>query len=172
MPFPSGLLPREIIELQARYPIIGKEKEFAEQQKKALAVLKEARKSASQRGKNQADIQECSAMNLVRIAGLCLFVTGVLRAQPLIDFPTDNRALLQGRPRDFYMYVNRDFEGARSQPWQGGQFGFVRGPVARWRLRFSTSSSMRELTSARSAETRSAIPAMKCARPPAETSST
>ena len=66
-------------------------------------------------------------MNLVRIAGLCLFVTGVLRAQPLIDFPTDNRALLQGRPRDFYMYVNRDFEGARS--WQGGQFGFVRGPV-------------------------------------------
>ena len=68
-------------------------------------------------------------MNLVRIAGLCLFVTGVLRAQPLIDFPTDNRALLQGRPRDFYMYVNRDFEGARSQPWQGGQFGFVRGPV-------------------------------------------
>ena len=68
-------------------------------------------------------------MNRARIAGLCLLATGVLHAQPLIEFPTDNHALLQGRPRDFYMYVNRDFEGARSQPWQGGQFGFVRGPV-------------------------------------------
>jgi hypothetical protein len=44
MPFPSGFLPREIVELQARYPIIGKEKEFPEQKKKALAALKEARK--------------------------------------------------------------------------------------------------------------------------------
>jgi hypothetical protein len=44
MPFPSGFLPQEIVELQARYPIIGKEKEFAEQKKKAMATLKEARK--------------------------------------------------------------------------------------------------------------------------------
>jgi hypothetical protein len=51
MPFSSGLLPREIIELQARYPIIGKEKEFAEQQKKALAVLKEARKAQAKEAK-------------------------------------------------------------------------------------------------------------------------
>jgi hypothetical protein len=51
MPFPSGLLPREIIELQARYPIIGKEKIFPEQQKKALAVLKEARKVQAKEAK-------------------------------------------------------------------------------------------------------------------------
>ena len=44
MPFPAGFLPREIVELQARYPIIGKEKQFPEQQKKALAALKEVRK--------------------------------------------------------------------------------------------------------------------------------
>ena len=44
MPFPSGFLPREIVELQARYPIMGKEKEFPEQKKKALAALREARK--------------------------------------------------------------------------------------------------------------------------------
>jgi hypothetical protein len=44
MTFPSGFLPQEIVELQARYPIIGKEKEFAEQKKKALATLKEVRK--------------------------------------------------------------------------------------------------------------------------------
>ena len=68
-------------------------------------------------------------MAWARVAGLCLLAFEVLRAQPLLDFPTDNRALLQGRSRDFFMYVNRDFEGMRSQPWQGGQFGFVRGPV-------------------------------------------
>jgi len=44
MPFPSGILPREIAELQTRYPIMGKEKEFPEQKKKALAALKDARK--------------------------------------------------------------------------------------------------------------------------------
>lgn len=49
-------------------------------------------------------------------------------AQPLVDFPTQNRALLGGNPEDFFMYVNRDFEGERTQPWEGGSFGFVRGP--------------------------------------------
>jgi murein DD-endopeptidase MepM/ murein hydrolase activator NlpD len=68
-------------------------------------------------------------MTAARAVGVLLFVLGVLRAEPLLDFPTDNRALLEGRPQDFFMYVNRDFEGAKSQPWQGGQFGFVRGPV-------------------------------------------
>ena len=52
-----------------------------------------------------------------------------LRAQPLMVFPTENQALLEGRPQDFFMYVNRDFEGEKSKPWQGGQFGFVRGPI-------------------------------------------
>ncbi|MBE2204520.1 MAG: M23 family metallopeptidase [Chthoniobacterales bacterium] len=46
----------------------------------------------------------------------------------LFDFPTQNRALLEGRPQDFYMYVERNFEGNVSHPWEGGQFGFVRGP--------------------------------------------
>lgn len=46
----------------------------------------------------------------------------------LFDFPTKNRALLEGRQQDFYMYVERDFEGEKSNPWEGGQFGFVRGP--------------------------------------------
>lgn len=46
----------------------------------------------------------------------------------LFDFPTANRALLDGRPEDFFMYVERDFEGQKSYPWEGGQFGYVRGP--------------------------------------------
>jgi len=40
----SGFSPYEIAELQAEYPIMGKEKEFPEQKKKAQAVLKEIRK--------------------------------------------------------------------------------------------------------------------------------
>jgi hypothetical protein len=44
MPVHSGFLPQEMVELQARYPIIGKEKEFPEQQKKALALLRQVRK--------------------------------------------------------------------------------------------------------------------------------
>lgn len=68
-------------------------------------------------------------MSATRAAALFLLASGILQAQPLIDFPTDNRALLEGRPQDFFMYVNRNFEGAKSKPWQGGQFGFVRGPI-------------------------------------------
>lgn len=46
----------------------------------------------------------------------------------LLDFPTQNRAILDGHPEEFYMYVERDFEGEKTKPWEGGQFGFVRGP--------------------------------------------
>jgi murein DD-endopeptidase MepM/ murein hydrolase activator NlpD len=40
--------------------------------------------------------------------------------------PTENRALLDGTPEDFYMYVGRTFEGQNSTPWTAGQYGFVR----------------------------------------------
>ncbi len=69
-------------------------------------------------------------MMLLRGLGLLLLLTAsFLRAEPLIDFPTDNRNLLAGHPEEFFMYVNRDFENEKSKPWQGGQYGFVRGPV-------------------------------------------
>lgn len=62
--------------------------------------------------------------------GLLLLASALtLGAAPLVDFPTANHAIIDGRPQDFFMYVNRDFEGEKSQPWQGGQFGYVRGPV-------------------------------------------
>jgi hypothetical protein len=41
---PSGFHPREIVELQAKFPIMGREKEFEAQQKKAKSALAEARK--------------------------------------------------------------------------------------------------------------------------------
>lgn len=56
---------------------------------------------------------------------LCL-LTGVLAAQPL-QFPTANHALFDA-PADFFQFVDRNFEGAKTTPWEGGQFGFVRDP--------------------------------------------
>ncbi len=49
--------------------------------------------------------------------------------QPIIDFPTANRAVLAGQPEQFYMHVTRNFEGETTTPWEGGMYGFVRGPV-------------------------------------------
>jgi murein DD-endopeptidase MepM/ murein hydrolase activator NlpD len=42
--------------------------------------------------------------------------------------PTDNRALLEGKPEDFYMFIDRTVDGQATTPWEGGQFGFVRDP--------------------------------------------
>ncbi|MEI8312247.1 MAG: M23 family metallopeptidase [Verrucomicrobiota bacterium] len=61
-----------------------------------------------------------------RLLAMLLAISGAQAA--LFDFPTKNHALLDGRPEDFYMYVERDFEGVKSYPWEGGSFGFVRGP--------------------------------------------
>lgn len=52
--------------------------------------------------------------------------TGMVLAQQLL-LPTDNRALFDD-PSAFFQFVDRDFEGAKSTPWEGGQFGFVRDP--------------------------------------------
>lgn len=42
--------------------------------------------------------------------------------------PTDNSAIFQGRPADFHMHVDRDFEGLKTTPWEGGAYGFKRSP--------------------------------------------
>lgn len=42
--------------------------------------------------------------------------------------PTDNTALFSNRPQDFYMHVNRAFEGHDPRPWSGGMYGHVRTP--------------------------------------------
>ena len=50
--------------------------------------------------------------------------------QPLnLVLPTDNDALFRGGGADFYQYIERDFKGEKSTPWEGGQYGFVRNPV-------------------------------------------
>ncbi len=42
--------------------------------------------------------------------------------------PTDNEGLFRGRSGDFYMFTDRDFEGRKTFPWEGGTYGFSRGP--------------------------------------------
>lgn len=59
---------------------------------------------------------------------LTLLVTSALSApaQTLV-LPTDNRSLFDA-PAQFFQFVDRNFEGEKSTPWEGGQFGFVRDP--------------------------------------------
>lgn len=46
-----------------------------------------------------------------------------------LQLPTDNQNLLTGDPEQFYMHVDRNFEGKRSTPWQGGSYGLVRNSL-------------------------------------------
>ena len=63
---------------------------------------------------------------------LLLALPGLLQAQQRgldLRLPTENRALLTGGGGpEYFQYVERDFEGQRTFPWEGGQFGFVRDP--------------------------------------------
>jgi murein DD-endopeptidase MepM/ murein hydrolase activator NlpD len=64
---------------------------------------------------------------VLRIALWLVLLPLAAQAQPLrLVLPTDNRALLDGDGPGFYMFTDRNFEGVRSTPWQGGQYGFVR----------------------------------------------
>jgi Peptidase family M23 len=43
--------------------------------------------------------------------------------------PTDNDALFSGGGGAFYQYIERNYKGVKSTPWEGGQYGFVRDPT-------------------------------------------
>ena len=68
------------------------------------------------------------------VVSLLAFLHFSIMAQtdrPGVDLvmPTDNDALFSGNGPAFYQYVERDFKGVKSTPWEGGQYGFVRDPV-------------------------------------------
>jgi murein DD-endopeptidase MepM/ murein hydrolase activator NlpD len=46
-----------------------------------------------------------------------------------LALPTDNDALFSGGGRAFYQYIERNYKGVKSTPWEGGQYGFVRDPT-------------------------------------------
>jgi len=57
-------------------------------------------------------------------------LSALAAAAPLdLRLPTENHHLFTGQLDRFYMYVDRNFEGEQSQPWEGGAYGFVRTPV-------------------------------------------
>jgi len=67
----------------------------------------------------------------MRIALLTMACLSCAQAQtmPKLQFPTDNRTLLEGKPEEFFQFVDRTANGATTEVWQGGQFGFVRNPT-------------------------------------------
>lgn len=61
---------------------------------------------------------------------LLLIPLALTAAEPLkLSLPTDNKALFEGDPEDFYMFVYRTSEGKTTEAWTGGQYGFVRNLV-------------------------------------------
>src|SRR5260370_21253448 len=46
-----------------------------------------------------------------------------------LALPTDNDALFSGNRSAFYQYIDRNFKGVKSTPWEGGQYGFVLDPT-------------------------------------------
>ena len=54
--------------------------------------------------------------------------TGQNQALDLV-LPTDNDALFSGDGAAFYQYIERNYKGVKSRPWEGGQYGFVRDPT-------------------------------------------
>ena len=66
-----------------------------------------------------------------RISALILALCATVCAQPqdlVYRLPTDNTTLFTTGGDDYYMYVDRLFEGEKTQPWQGGTYGMVRNP--------------------------------------------
>ena len=67
---------------------------------------------------------------MTRTLALILSLAGVLSAAPIdLRLPTENQHLLTGEPDQFYMYVDRNFEGQVTKPWEAGSFGFVRSAI-------------------------------------------
>ncbi len=67
---------------------------------------------------------------MLRTLALILSLAAVLGAAPIdLRLPTQNQHLLTGEPDQFYMYVDRNFEGQVTKPWEAGSFGFVRSAI-------------------------------------------
>ena len=59
-----------------------------------------------------------------------LLTAGQGRADSLnLTLPTDNDAIFRGEGSEFYQYIERNYKGVKSTPWEGGRYGFVRNPV-------------------------------------------
>ena len=67
---------------------------------------------------------------IIATAMLGAFLLALMPAHALdLSLPTDNDALFSDDGAAFYQYIERDYKGQKSTPWQGGQYGFVRDPT-------------------------------------------
>jgi murein DD-endopeptidase MepM/ murein hydrolase activator NlpD len=69
-----------------------------------------------------------SMVTFIAFALTCSTAMGQNQALDLV-LPTDNDALFSGSGAEFYQYIERNYKGAKSTPWEGGQYGFVRDPT-------------------------------------------
>src|SRR5207302_10172803 len=66
---------------------------------------------------------------------LAIFSSIAMRTQSAQDhaldlvLPTDNDALFSGVGPAFYQYVERNYIGMKSTPWEGVKYGFVSDPT-------------------------------------------
>ncbi|GAA5118802.1 M23 family metallopeptidase [Luteolibacter yonseiensis] len=59
-----------------------------------------------------------------------LSLATVTAAAPIdLRLPTENHHLFTGEMDRFYMYVDRNFEGQQTKPWEAGSFGLVRTAI-------------------------------------------
>jgi murein DD-endopeptidase MepM/ murein hydrolase activator NlpD len=57
-------------------------------------------------------------------------LSGQSQTEPLnLALPTENDAIFRDDGPAFYQYIERDYQGEKSTPWEGGRYGFVRNPV-------------------------------------------
>jgi murein DD-endopeptidase MepM/ murein hydrolase activator NlpD len=64
---------------------------------------------------------------VIALCSLAVVGASLVQSQPLrLVLPTSNTAIFDDDGPGFYMYTDRFFEGVRSRPWEGGQYGFVR----------------------------------------------
>ncbi len=67
-----------------------------------------------------------SAITLLAV----FLLSGQSQAEPLnLVLPTDNDAIFRGDGAAFYQYIERNYKGVKSTPWEGGRYGFVRNPT-------------------------------------------
>ena len=68
------------------------------------------------------------------LAALCLCSALPLQGQTAkagvnLILPTENDALFRNDGEAFYQHIERDYQGVKSTPWEGGRYGFVRDPM-------------------------------------------
>ncbi len=73
---------------------------------------------------------------MTRLVTLTLLAVALIRTAVMgesqtvnLALPTDNDALFSGDGAAFYQHIDRNFNGVKSTPWEGGQYGFVRDPM-------------------------------------------